>query len=366
VTKVTAAVLHEYGGEFELEELELAPPADRQLRVRIVATGFCHTDEKVRHGARSVPTPVVLGHEGAGVVEAVGRDVTELQAGDHVLLSFAHCGDCANCQADHPAYCERMDQLNFGARGQALRDRDGKPVHSAFFGQSSFATHALVDQRHAIKVDPELPLELLAPLGCSIQTGAGAILNVLCPDEHSTLAVWGTGAVGLSAIAAATWTGTRTIVAIDVNPTRLALAAELGATHTIRPTPNQSALAALLELVPSGVSHAFDSTGSSAALRDAVTGLAPRGSAGFVGGGRAGDELSLEINPLLAGRSLQGIVQGDAVPRRFIPMLVERYRSGELPLERLVSNYPLEQINRAAADAQAGRCIKPVLTMTRR
>lgn len=363
MTKVTAAVLHEYGGEFELEELELARPASREVLVRVVATGFCHTDEKVRQGARSVPTPVVLGHEGAGVVEAVGREVEHLQTGDHVVLTFAYCGGCANCARGHPAYCERMDELNFGARGQALHDQGGELVHGAFFGQSSFATRVLVNQRQAIRVDPDVPLELLAPLGCSIQTGAGAILNVLQPDAHSTLAVWGAGTVGLSAILAATWAKVATIVVIDINPVRLALAARLGATHTITATPGQSSLNALQALLPGGVSHAFDSTGSAAVLRDAVAGLAPRGSAGFVGGGRAGDEVALEINPLLAGRSLQGIVQGDAVPQQFIPMLVERHRNGELPLEKLIRHYPLDEINTAAADAGAGRAIKPVLTM---
>jgi aryl-alcohol dehydrogenase len=236
-------------------------------------------------------------------------------------------------------------------------------VHGAFFGQSSFATHALVDQRQAIRVDPGLALELLGPLGCSIQTGAGAVLNVLRPDVDSTLAVWGAGTVGLSAIAAASWAGTTTIIAIDIHPDRLRLAEELGATHTVRATPTESTLGKLLAQLPGGVSHAFDSTGSAAVLRDAVAGLAPRGAAGFVGGGRAGDELRLEINPLLAGRSLQGIVQGDAVPQRFIPMLVERYRSGQLPLERLITRYRLAEINQAAADAAAGRAIKPVLTM---
>ena len=357
---VTAAVLREHGGEFELEELELAQPRSGEVLVRLVATGFCHTDEKVRQGARNVPTPVVLGHEGAGLVEAVGRDVTELQAGDHVVLTFAHCGACANCRAGHPAYCALMDELNFGAQGQALRTAGGEPVHSGFFGQSSFATHAVVNQRSAIRVDPELPLELLGPLGCSIQTGAGAILNVLRPAAGSTLAVWGSGAVGLAAIIAATWTGCETIAAIDLNPERLALAAKLGATHTI---PGDGAAAALRELFPEGVSHAFDTTGRPEVLHDAVAGLAPRGSAGFVGGARAGDQVSLEINPLLAGRSLQGIVQGDSSPAQFIPLLAERYRNGLLPLERLVRHYPLAGINEAAADASAGRTIKPVLAM---
>ncbi len=364
MTSVTAAVLREHGGEFELEELELAPgPAHDEVLVRIVATGFCHTDEKVRQGARDVPTPVVLGHEGAGIVEAVGREVTALQTGDHVVLTFAYCGLCANCRGGHPAYCERTDELNFGALGMALHRPGGEAVHGAFFGQSSFATRALVNQRSVIRVDPQAPLELLGPLGCSIQTGAGAILNVLRPGPDSTLAVWGVGAVGLSALIAATWSGCRTIVAVDLHAERLTLARELGATHTIHAGDGHGALEDLRALLATGVSHALDTTGRPEVLHDVVAGLAPRGSAAFVGGARAGDEVSLEINPLLAGRSLRGVLQGDSQPHRFIPMLVERLRAGQLPLAKLIRSYPLSEINRAAADASAGRTIKPVLAM---
>jgi aryl-alcohol dehydrogenase len=362
MTVVRAAVLHEYGGEFSLEQLELADPGPGEVLVRIVATGFCHTDEKVRGGARNVPVPVVLGHEGAGIVEAIGAGVETVAPRDHVVLTFAYCGACANCTAGHPAYCEQMDELNFGAIGIALTG-DGEPLRSGFFGQSSFCTHALVDQRSAIRVDPELPLELLGPLGCSIQTGTGAVLNVLRPGRESTLAVWGVGAVGLSAVIAATWLECGSIIAIDVNPERLALAGELGATHTVRAETGRSALPDLRAICGDGVSHAFDTSGQAAVLRDAVSGLAPRGSCAFVGGGRAGDEVAIEINPMLAGRSLQGVIQGDSVPQEMIPMLARRVGSGELPLARLVSFYPLSEINAAASDAHAGRTIKPVLRM---
>jgi aryl-alcohol dehydrogenase len=362
VTKVIGAVLREHGGEFGLEELELAKPDRDEVLVRVIATGFCHTDEKVRQGARNVPTPVVLGHEGAGIVEATGDDVTGLQPSDHVVLTFAYCGECANCTGGHPAYCEQMDALNFGARGHALTAGDG-PVHSAFFGQSSFASHAIVNARSAVRVEQDVPLELLGPLGCSIQTGTGTVLNVLRPTVDSTLAVWGAGAVGLSAVIAAAWTGCGTVVAIDINPERLELARELGATHTLEAAPGLSALHQLHAVLPDGVSHAFDTTGHPDVLHDAVAGLAPRGTAAFVGGARVGDEVSLEINPLLAGRSLQGVVQGDSVPQEFIRLLVDRVRGGELPLEKLIRRYPLAEINVAAADAAAGRAIKPVLTM---
>ncbi|HET9093569.1 MAG TPA: NAD(P)-dependent alcohol dehydrogenase [Solirubrobacteraceae bacterium] len=360
---ITAAVLRSYGGEFELTELELAPPGPGEVLVRITATGFCHTDEKVRQGARSVPLPVVLGHEGAGRVEAVGPGVGDLRTGDHVVLTFAHCGGCGNCASGHPAYCERMDELSFGASVRPLRAADHGLVRGGFFGQSSFATHAVVDQRSAVRVDPELPLELLGPLGCSIQTGAGSILNVLRPDAEASLAVWGVGAVGLSAVAAAAWSGVGTIIAIDVHPNRLALAGELGATHTVLADAAGSSLDGLRALAPAGVSHALDTSGRADVLCEMVSGLAPRGRAGFVGGARAGEVVSLEIDRLLAGRSLRGIIQGDAMPQRLIPALAERVRNGQLPLPRLVTRYPLEEINLAAADAACGRTVKPVLTM---
>ena len=362
MTKAVGAVLREHGGAFSVEELTLAEPSPDEVLVRITATGLCHTDQKVRMGAREVPVPVVLGHEGAGIVAATGSKVSDLSAGDHVVLTFAYCGVCANCASGHPAYCDQADELNFGANGTAI-SAAGTQLHGAFFGQSSFATHALVDARSAVRVDADLPLELLGPLGCSIQTGIGAILNVLAPDKDSAVAVWGTGAVGLSAIIAAHWLDCRQIIAIDIKPARLELARELGATGAVLVTPDVDARAALRELVPGGVTHAFDTTGRPKVLAAAVATLAPRGSAAFVGGARAGDTVAIEVNPLLAGRSLQGIVQGDAVPQQFIPMLTERFRRGELPLERLISHYPLTAINQALADAEAGLAIKPVLTM---
>jgi aryl-alcohol dehydrogenase len=362
MTEMIGAVLRAHGGDFEIEQLELAEPKADEVLVRLTATGFCHTDEKVRQGARNVPTPVVLGHEGAGVVVKAG-DVTTLSENDHVVLTFAYCGDCPACDSGHPAYCERMDELNFGATGTAITAADGTPVHGAFFGQSSFATYAIVNERSAVRVEKDVPLELLGPLGCSIQTGAGSILNVLKPDATSTLAVWGAGAVGLSAIIAARWTDAGQIVALDVNPERLELARELGATHAIQVSQGTSALKELQSLYPSGVSHAFDTTGRPEVLNDAVMSLAIRGSAAFVGGARAGDEVSLEINTLIAGRSLQGIVQGDSDPQQLIPFLVDKIRHLHLPIHRLISQYPLEQISEAARDAAAGRAIKPVLVM---
>jgi aryl-alcohol dehydrogenase len=360
--EMIGAVLSSRGGEFEIEQLELAEPKADEVLVRLTATGFCRTDEKVRQGARNVPTPVVLGHEGAGVVVKAG-DITTLSENDHVVLTFAYCGDCPACDSGHPAYCERMDELNFGAVGTAITAADGSPVHGSFFGQSSFATYAIVNERSAVRVEKDLPLELLGPLGCSIQTGAGSILNVLKPDETSILAVWGTGAVGLSAIIAATWANTGQIVALDVNPERLELARELGATHAIQVTPGNSPRSELQSLYPAGVSHAFDTTGRAEVLHDAVQSLATRGSAAFVGGARSGDEVSLEINPLLAGRSLQGIVQGDSDPQQLIPMLVDKIRHNQLPIDRLISRYPFEQINEAAKDTSAGRAIKAVVVM---
>ena len=362
MTRAVGAVLREYGGAFSVEPLTLAEPGPEEVLVRVKATGFCHTDHKVSHGARGVPVPVVLGHEGAGIVEAVGAEVQSLDVGDHVVLTFAYCGRCPSCRAGHPAYCAHADELNFGANGTAIRDADEELLNGAFFGQSSFASHALVNARSAVRVDRDLPIELLGPLGCSIQTGAGAVLNVLMPGEDSTLAVWGVGAVGCSAVIAAGWRGCRTIVALDVKAERLDLARELGATHTIHVT-GASGLQGLLELLPQGVTHAFDTTGRPQTLADAVGGLASPGVALFVGGARAGDTVMFEVNQLLPGRTVQGTVQGDAVPQEFIPMLARRIKSGELPIQRLISHYPLDKINVAAADASAGSVIKPVLVM---
>ena len=232
-----AAVLSANHEPFTLEQVDVERPRRGEVLVRIVATGLCHTDLSARDGLIPFPLPGVLGHEGAGVVEEVGEGVTDLEVGDHVVMSFAFCGGCRTCRTGHPVYCESWAGLNlFGgsrADGSPTLHRDGQDLHGHFFGQSSLATLALASASSVIKVPREAPLELLGPLACGIQTGAQSVLNVLRPEPGSTLAVFGAGGVGLSALIAAVHLTGAAVAVVDVNPARLELATRLGAAHAI-------------------------------------------------------------------------------------------------------------------------------------
>jgi len=238
MTTVTAAVVREPKGKFNIEEVELDELRPNEVRVRVVAVGVCHTDVALRDGVYPIPMPVVLGHEGAGVVEAVGSYVTRAGVGDHVVMSAAYCGHCLQCLTGHEAYCENGFAEDFGGRRtldgtSSLTSSSGEVVSSHFFGQSSFSTHANVVESSLIPVDRDLPLDKISFLGCGMQTGAGSILNEIRPPAGSSVAVAGTGAVGHAAVMAARASGCTTIIAIDRHENRVALAEEVGATHGI-------------------------------------------------------------------------------------------------------------------------------------
>ncbi|GAC1506000.1 MAG: NAD(P)-dependent alcohol dehydrogenase [Ktedonobacteraceae bacterium] len=365
-TKTIAAVVHEKDAKFSFEEVELDEPRPNEVLIRMVATGLCHTDLSVRSGIIPFPLPGVVGHEGAGVVEAVGSEVRRVKPGDHVLASFTSCGKCVNCQSGHPAYCLGFLPLNLlgGSRadGSHTIEQDGKPLNAHFFGQSSLAHHALVDERSLVKVSNTAPLEMLAPLGCGIQTGAGAVLNVLRPEPGSSLAVFGIGGVGLAAIMAANLSPAARIIAVDIVPSRLSLARELGATDTID-ARSTDAVAALMELTSGqGVNYTIEATGNTKVLSQAIQVLAPLGACAVIGAPLAGSTVPFDVNFMLNGRRIIGITEGDSDPEIFIPALVRLYELGRLPIDRLIRHYPFEQIEQAAADAHDGSTIKPVLT----
>ncbi|MEV0174281.1 NAD(P)-dependent alcohol dehydrogenase [Streptomyces sp. NPDC050803] len=351
-----AAVVESGGAPFTLSEVTLDDPGPHEVLVRLVATGLCHTDLGVASGGLPFPLPGVLGHEGAGVVEAVGAAVSGVAPGDHVVLSFTSCGDCRNCRGGHPAYCATWLPLNLigGCRadGTGTISRDGTRLGGHFFGQSSFAERALVDERSLVKVDPEVPLTSIAPLGCGVQTGVGAVWNVLKPETGDTVVVLGAGAVGLSAVMAAALTPATTVVAVDRVPERLELARELGATHTL------DTVAGLADFTADGI---VETTGSTAVLRQGVDALAARGTLVVVGAPPFGTEVALDVNGLLAGKRIVGLTLGDAETRTFIPALVRLVKEGRLPLHRLISTYPFADIERAARDMREGKAVKPVL-----
>ncbi len=364
--RITAAVVHEQEQPFSVEEFELEEPRAGEVLVRIVGTGVCHTDLIVRDQWYSVPLPVVLGHEGSGIVERVGEGVTKVEEGDHVVLTFNSCGQCPNCARGKPTYCLYFFQRNFGGTrpdGSTGISKDGEAVHSHFFGQSSFADYALASERSVVKVPEDAPLELLGPLGCGIQTGAGAVLNVLHPEAGTAIAVFGTGAVGMSAIMAAALAGCTTIIGIDVQPGPLELAHELGATHTINGA-EADAVEEIGNITGGGVDYALETTAVPEVARQSVDALAPLGVCGLVGAAPLGTEFSLDMNGvLIPGKTVRGIVEGDSVPDNFIPRLIELYNQGRFPFDRLVEFYDLQEINRAVEDSEGGSVLKPVLRM---
>ncbi len=348
------------------ETLDLEEPRDDEILVRVVATGVCHTDIAMRDRTFPVPQPVVLGHEGAGIVERVGSGVSAVAPGDHVVMSYNSCGTCPSCAAHAATYCYDFFGRNFAATrpdGSTSLSAAGSAVHSNFFGQSSFANFALCRERNVVKVAPDLPLDILGPLACGFQTGAGAVMNALQVGPGQSFAVFGSGSVGLSAVMAARAAGAATIVAVDVNPARLALALELGATHTVHARAGDPS-AAIVKLTGAGVDFALEATGIPAVIRQAVESLAPRGVCGIVGAGPVGSEVTLDVLHIMtAGRTLRGIVEGDAAPQTFIPQLIELYRAGRFPFDRLIRFYPFDQLNAAIADSESGTVVKAVVRM---
>lgn len=367
---IQAAVSRIPGAAPAIESVTLEDPRDDEVLVEIRGVGVCHTDMVMRDGLLPVPFPAVLGHEGAGVVCAVGSGVTDLSVGDHVVLSFMSCSACPSCHEAQPAYCHAWVPLNFfGGRADgstSLTSADGEPLHSHVFGQSSFATHVVVNRRNTVKVAADLPIELLGPLGCGIQTGAGAVLNSCKVRPGSSLAVIGTGAVGLSAIMAARIAGAATIVAIDINAARLALALELGATHAFDGGSADFQSCATAAACPAGFDYIIDTTGIAAVVNDAVLALAPRGEMALVGAYSPGTSVIADTTHMMsAGRVIRGVVEGGADPQTFIPQLIAYHKAGRFPFDRLVEFFPFEDLVKAIDAGESGRVIKPVIRFTR-
>ena len=363
--EIRAALIEDPGEKFHIETLELAEPRENEALVRIAACGVCHTDDVARNQIIPVPLPAVFGHEGCGIVEALGPGMEDFKPGDRVLFSFGYCGTCPNCRSGHPYACLHNRRLNFsGAHfdGGHRLSRGGRSV-SAFFGQGAFATYAVVHRNNLIPAPADLPLELLAPLGCGIQTGAGAVLNYLKAEEGSSILITGCGAVGLSAVMAAAIASCGTIIACDVVPERLRLARELGATHTLNAREVSDIPATVRSLTDGyGVQYAVDCTGSGKCVRTSLICVRPLGTCAVVG---ATQELTIHVENELMGaaKTLGGVVEGCCVPQLFIPKLLDFYRAGRFPFDRLVEYYPFEDINRAFADTKAGKVVKAVLRM---
>jgi aryl-alcohol dehydrogenase len=354
IQSIRAAVLRRRGGPLKIETLEMEGPRDDEVLVRLVASGICHTDIGFCDGWDAGDGPIVLGHEGAGVAERVGKLVKSVKRGDHIVLSYQSCGRCRECLKGRPTDCERFYEANFGfQRLDGSNALQPSGVRGHFFGQSSFATHCLATERNIVKVSKNLPLELLAPLGCGIQTGSGTVMNSLAVPSGASIAIFGTGAVGLAAVMAARLAGASPIIGVDLVPMRLRLALELGATHIIN-SRRQRVVPRMKKIAGGGVDYIVETTGDPEMNQIAAEALNPKSKIALIAG--AGGPAYLP-----EGGEAISIIQGDAVPQQFIPKLIALYRAGKFPFDRLVKFYEFGEINRAIADAKRGKTIKPVL-----
>jgi aryl-alcohol dehydrogenase len=365
--KIQAAVVWEAGARLSIEEVDLDEPRADEILVRVEAVGVCHTDDNARLGRLPVVFPIILGHEGSGVVERIGSGVTSVKPGDRVLFTPDYCGRCEQCRLGHTPYCDEVVAVTFtGTRadGSPRAHQAARPVRASFFGQSSFATHSLVTERNIVPVPGDAPLHYLAGFTCGVQTGAGAILNAMPVGPGRTVAIFGTGAVGLSAVMAARASGADEIIAVDRVQHRLKLAAELGATYTVDTTDRELAdvTAEVTKATRKGADVALDTTGNPNVIMAAVNSLATHGTASVITSSGA----PVTVPPgalLLRGRKLRGSMGGHINPTVFIPRLLDLHRQGRFPVDRLVKNYPFEQVNTAIEDSLSGATIKPVLTV---
>lgn len=361
--KIKAAIVENAGGEITIQTAKLEDPKANEVLIKLVGTGVCHTDLGVKEQHIETPLPIALGHEGAGVVEKIGPGVVDFSPGDHVVLSFSYCNSCRNCLEGHPAACESFAPLNFGGAHlegtTRINDLTGNEV-ATLFGQSSLATYAVAHTNNLVKVDPSVDLRLLGPLACGIQTGVGTVINKLQPKFGESIVIFGCGGVGLSGIMGAKLTGAKNIIAVDIIPERLELAKELGATHVIN-GKEENTVERVHEITGGGSDYVLEATGVPALILQGLRSLRVRGTMATVG---VGPDTTLNIHDELIppNRTIMGVVEGDSIPKLFIPELIEYYKAGKMPFDRLIKFYPFEELQDAVDDMLSGKTIKPVIT----
>lgn len=372
--KIRAAVLQAIGTArpynetrpLVIEELELDPPGDNEVLVQIKAAGLCHSDLSVIDGNRPRPVPMALGHEAAGIVKEVGNGVRDLKPGDHVVAVFVpSCGHCEPCAEGRPALCEPAAKTNNAGTlvsgGHRLRRADGTPVNH-HLGVSAFADHAVVSRDSLVKVDPELPLHHAALFGCAVLTGVGAAINSADIRAGQTVAVVGLGGVGLNSVLGALVAGASEVIAIDLDDSKLALARELGATHTFN-SGAEGVVDQIRQLTHGGVNCAIEMAGSEKALEFAYQ-ITRRGGTTVTGGLAHPDrKVALQQVSLVAEeRTLKGSYVGSCVPVRDVARYVSLFRQGKLPVDKLLSDtLTLDQINEGFEKLAAGKAVRQVI-----
>ena len=356
--RVRGAVLTGPRRQFEIRHVELEPPRSHELLVRIVASGLCGSDLNAIDGKRTlVPFPAILGHEAAGVVEQLGDEVEGVRVGDHVVVSIlSSCGDCPACRAGRRNYCATAAAaMSDGALldGSSRLSFRGERLHH-FLTVSSFAQYAVVPESSVTVIDPAMPLDRAALLGCGVLTGFGAVTRTAGVRPGDRVAVFGCGGVGLSAIQAARIAGAATIVAVDVHPAKLGLAGALGATALVDASAQDPA-AAVRAAADGGVDHAFEAAGREQTISQAWSSLAPGGQLVIIGTLTSGATLTIDADPLIEEKRIAGCYLGSATPARDVPALVGLYLDGQLLLDELITRrLELTELDQAFARMRAG------------
>jgi aryl-alcohol dehydrogenase len=357
-----AAVVREVGGPYSLESVELDDLRPNEVYVKVEAAGVCHTDTNMQV---MVPMPAVVGHEGVGIVEEVGSCVDYVKPGDRVIISWPACEACPTCLSGMRYVCDNAFPLLFSGRrldGSQTIKLGGEWISGSWFQQSSFATHALAPVDSLVKVDNDVPAEILAALPCGVMTGAGGILSELQVGPGDGVLILGAGGVGQAAVMGAHLAGAYPIIAVARNPKRLQLALELGASHVVN-AASEDVVARVQEISPGGVRFAFDSSGAVSMWKAAAPSLRPGGVFGVCA---AAEEETLGGSPhimLSKGNRIQFIMGGSVVPRVFLPKLIEWYKQGRLPVDKIVQTFPFSEINEAFAASHDGRVVKPIVVM---
>jgi len=351
-----AAVYRGGAGRPAIEDVTLRDPGPGEVVVAIKAAGLCHSDQSVTDGTIPYPVPVVLGHEGAGVVESIGPGVVSVAPGDHVVLStLAHCGRCPACEASRPTACRNAPNPKEGSPFTVA----GEPAYQ-FANTSTFAERTLVREQSAIPVDPRVPFDRACLIGCGIITGVGAVLNRAQVPAGATMAVFGVGGIGLNVVQGGVLAGAARIIAIDVNPAKLDLAKRFGATHVVDATKDD-AVGAIRDLTQGGADYTFEAVGNLTTIGQALDAVGAGGTLTVVGVPKIGSKLEFVVHTLYNNKSILGCRYGAARPRIDFPMLADLYLAGRLKIDELISkHYALGDVARAIDDLKHGSLARGV------
>jgi len=362
--KIKAAVLYQYNEPLVVDVVDLDPPQAGEALVKLVGCGLCHTDLSAAQGAAQVPTPAVLGHEGAGIVQQIGPGVTRVSPGDHVVLTgSASCGQCRYCVRGIPSLCDKFRPVKFTGvlpGNQRRLSKDGQAL-SHFFVQSAFAEYAVVPQEAAIKIREDAPLDIVGILGCSALTGISSVINSARVEAGTDVAVIGCGGVGLSSIMGARLVGAGNIIAVDIRDSQLEMARELGATHSIN-ARRENVIRRIKEITDGGADYTFWGTDNTDALVQSIIALRPGGTCILMAGVPAGTTISFDRLALYDEKTIRGCRSGTARASIDIPVYVNLFMDGRLPIDRLVTHrYRFDEINTALQGLQAGEIVKSVI-----